>query len=293
MEANFGVNSFIWSENFGLKDLYLFEKTKKMGFDTFDISISNPDGFPILKAREAAKNAGISLIVTNVLGKDANPISPDKSVRIKSIEVLKKLIDITEKLDSKILTGVNYASLGYITGKPRTTDEWSWSVEALRNVAEYALQNSRIIIAFEPINRFETFFLNIAADAVKYCQDIGTSNVAVHLDTFHMIREETSFTEAVKVCGKKYLKHIHLGENNRGIPGTGLVPWTELFTALNDIGYSEAMSIESFDPSFTEINKICAIWRTYAESGEALATEGLKNLKSILMRMTNYNNIKP
>jgi D-psicose/D-tagatose/L-ribulose 3-epimerase len=177
--------------------------------------------------------------------------------------------------------------LGYITGKPRTIDEWSWSVETLRNVAEYALQNSQIIIAFEPINRFETFFLNIAADAVKYCQDIGTSNVAVHLDTFHMIREETSFAEAVKVCGKKYLKHIHLGENNRGIPGTGLVPWTELFTALNDIGYSEAMSIESFDPGFTEINKICAIWRTYAESGEALATEGLKNLKSILTKMTN------
>ena len=293
MEANFGVNSFIWSENFGLKDLYLFEKAKKMGFDTFDVSISNPDGFPIQRAREAAKNAGISLVVTNVLGKDANPISPDKSVRMKSIEVLKKLVDITEKLDSKILTGVNYASLGYITGKPRTTDEWSWSVDVLRNVAEYALQNSRIIIAFEPINRFETFFLNIAADAVKYCQDIGTSNVAVHLDTFHMIREETSFTEAVKLCGKKYLKHIHLGENNRGIPGTGLVPWTELFTALNDIGYSEAMSIESFDPSFTGINKICAIWRTYAESGEVLATEGLKNLKSILMRMTNYNNIKP
>ena len=287
MNQNFGVNSFIWSENFGLKDLNLFEKAKKMGFDTFDVSISNPDGFPVNETRKAAKNADINLVVTNVLGMDANPIRPDKKVRTKAVEVLKKLVDITQGLDSKILTGVNYASLGYITGKPRTADEWNWSVETLRTVSEYALANSEVIIAFEPLNRFETFFLNIAADTIKYCEDIGTSNVAVHLDTFHMIREEASFSEAVKLCGNKYLKHVHMCENFRGIPGTGLVPWKELFIALNDIGYTGAMSIESFDPGFTEINKICAIWRTYAESGEELAREGLKNLKAILAEVEN------
>ena len=75
MNQNFGVNSFIWSENFVLKDLNLFEKAKKMGFDTFDVSISNPDGFPVNETRKAAKNADINLVVTNVLGMDANPIN--------------------------------------------------------------------------------------------------------------------------------------------------------------------------------------------------------------------------
>lgn len=281
MKLNFGVNSFIWSENFGIKDLPLFEKAKKMGFDTFDVSISNPEGFPIRETRDAAHNAGIKLVVTNVLGLDANPVSPEIKVRKKATEVLRKLVDITLGLDSKVLTGVNYAALGYITGKHRTDDEWNWSVTTLREVAEYAQKQGEVTIAFEPLNRFETYFLNIAADTVKYCQDIGTDNVGVHLDTFHMIREETSFAEAIRTCGTKYLKHIHMCENNRGIPGTGLVPWEELFITLQDMGYTEAMSIESFDPGFTEINKICAIWRTYASSGEELAIKGLANLKQI------------
>ena len=116
---------------------------------------------------------------------------------------------------------------------------------------------------------------------MKYCRDVGTGNIKVHLDSFHMIREETSFSEAVVTCGKEYLGYVHVCENNRGIPGTGLVPWKEFLTALNSVGYRGPLVIESFDPSFEEVNRLCAIWRKFAESGEALAIEGLKNLRAI------------
>ena len=96
-----------------------------------------------------------------------------------------------------------------------------------------------------------------------------------------MIREELSFKEAVYTCGKKYLGYIHVCENNRGIPGTGLVPWKEFFTALKEIGYDGYLVIESFDPSFEELNGMCAIWRKFADSGEELAKEGLANLREI------------
>ena len=96
-----------------------------------------------------------------------------------------------------------------------------------------------------------------------------------------MIREETSFTEAVEVCGKDYLGYIHACENNRGIPGTGLVPWKEFFTALKKVGYEGPLTIEAFDPSFKELNKITATWRYYTNTGEELATQGLRNLKKI------------
>jgi D-psicose/D-tagatose/L-ribulose 3-epimerase len=151
----------------------------------------------------------------------------------------------------------------------------------MREVAQYAQTKSDMIIAVEALNRFETHFLNIAEDAVKYCQDVGTGNVKVHLDSFHMIREETSFTGAVNACGREYLGYVHVCESNRGIPGTGLVPWKEFFAALKHIGYSGWLVIESFDPSFEELNRLCAIWRKFAETGEILAIEGLKNLKAI------------
>ncbi|MHB1254446.1 MAG: sugar phosphate isomerase/epimerase family protein, partial [Candidatus Humimicrobiaceae bacterium] len=188
-------------------------------------------------------------------------------------------------LDAKILGGVNYAGWGCLSGKPRTTDEWNWSVEAMKAAAGYAKENGDLVIAVEPVNRFETHFLNIAEDAVKYCKDVNgngdVGNVKVHLDAFHMIREELSFTKAVETCGKDFLGYVHVCENNRGIPGTGLVPWKEFFTAIKKSGYGGPLVIESFDPSFEELNRMCAIWRKFANSGEELAVKGLANLRKI------------
>ena len=96
-----------------------------------------------------------------------------------------------------------------------------------------------------------------------------------------MIREEKSFAGAVKTCGKEYLGYIHVNENDRGIPGTGLVPFKEFFEAVAEIGYEGPLTIESFDPSFTELAGNCAIWRSFADTGEDLAREGLTNLKRI------------
>lgn len=93
--------------------------------------------------------------------------------------------------------------------------------------------------------------------------------------------EENSFAEAFRTCGKEYLGYLHVNENNRGIPGTGHVPWVEVFSALKEIGYDGPLVIESFDPNFEELIKNCAIWRKLASSGEELAVTGLANLKTI------------
>ncbi len=279
----FGVSTFIWSEDFSEKDIDLMDKAKSLGFEVVDIfiNISKVDNFPIKLLKKRINDLDIIPTTISVLTEDTNLISPDVGIRKNGVEQLKKIIDINLEIGSKIIAGVIYAGWGYHSGKPRTEDEWKWSVESMREVCSYAESVSDMVIAVEPVNRFETHFLNIAEDAVKYCKDVGTDNIKVHLDTFHMIREELNFTKAVETCGKKYLGYVHVCENNRGIPGTGLVPWAEFFTALNKIGYTGPLVIESFDPRFEELNRLCAIWRKFAETGEALAVEGLKNLKDI------------
>jgi D-psicose/D-tagatose/L-ribulose 3-epimerase len=277
-----GVDTFIWTENFSVNDLWIIPKAKELGFATLDIAIAHPETFPTAAVKAKLDEVGIEVVTTTTLNKDTNLISPDPNIRAAGVKSLKTLVDVNLELDSKIIGGVNYAGWGCLSGKPRTEQEWEWSIEAMREVAEYARSKSHdLIIALEPVNRFETHFLNIASDAVRYCKQVGTGNVKVHLDSFHMIREETSFTEAVNTCGNEYLGYVHLCENNRGIPGTGLVPWKEFFTALKGIGYTGPLVIESFDPGFEELNRLCAIWRRFAESGEALAVQGLRNLNAI------------
>lgn len=277
----FGVASLIWTEDFTIKDLPLIDKAKSLGFSVLDINVAHPEKFPTEAVRDRVKEAGVEVVTTIGLPKESNLIDTNLAVRRNGIDTLKKLVDINIEIGSKILGGVIYASWGYITGRARTEDEWNWSVESMREVARYAENKGNITLAVEPVNRFETHFLNIAEDAVRYCKEVGIGNLKVHLDSFHMIREELGFTEAVETCGKKYLGYVHVCENNRGIPGTGLVPWRKFFTALKKIGYSGPLVIESFDPGFEELNRLCAIWRKFAETGEELAIEGLRNLKEI------------
>ncbi len=277
----FGVDSLIWTEEFTEKDLPLIEKAKALGFAVMDINISHPERFPVKAVKEKIEEVGIEVVTSIGMPAESNLISPKAAVRRHGIDTLKLLVDINNEIGSKILAGVIYAAWGYLSGKGRTEEEWNWSVEGMREVTRYAKSKSGLILAVEPVGRFESHFLNIAGDAVKYCKAVGTGNIKVHLDSFHMIREEMSFREAVETCGKEYLGYVHVCENNRGIPGTGLVPWKEFFTALKKVGYNGPLVIESFDPGFEELNRLCAIWRKFADTGEELAVKGLQNLKKI------------
>ena len=285
MYFKFGVDSFIWTEMFAEKDLWIIQKAKDMGFEVIDFAIADPFNFPVEKVKAALDRVGIECVCTTTLNEQTNPLSPDPKIRAGAVLAVKKCVDICNELGAPILGGVNYAAWGYLTKSPRTAEEWEWGVACMRESAEYAKSTGNVTICVECVNRFETFFLNIAEDAVTFCQEVGTGNIKVHLDCFHMIREEKSFSGAVKTCGKEYLGYIHVNENDRGIPGTGLVPFEEFFMAVAEVGYDGPLVIESFDPSFKELAGNCAIWRTFAPTGEALAREGLANLKAIAARL--------
>ncbi|MDQ0204862.1 sugar phosphate isomerase/epimerase family protein [Pectinatus haikarae] len=282
----FGVDTFIWTEVFTEKDLWIIKKAENLGFKAIDFAIAHPETFPTEKVIIELKKTRLEPVTSTTLNADNSIISMDSQIRKKGIDSLKKLIDINRAIGSKILGGVNYAGWGCLTGRPRTEIEWTHSVNAMQEAAEYALKvHPELKICVEPVNRFETHFINIAEDGVKYCQDVGTGNMAVHLDCFHMIREEESYTKAVEICGVKYLGYVHVCESNRGIPGTGMVPFKEFFTALKNIGYKGPCVIESFDPGFEELNGQCAIWRKFADTGEELAVKGLANLEAIAVRI--------
>jgi len=200
----------------------------------------------------------------------------------------RRLIDLANDAGAEVFGGAIYCGWGYLSGKMRSEDEWKWGVDSYREIAQYAAKNSPLILGIEPLNRFESHFINIAADAVRFIHDVGMPNVKVHLDTFHMIREEANIAQAIRDTGK-YVGYFHACENQRGIPGTGLIPWTDVFRTLKEIGYDGCMTIESFDPNMERVAKLCCIWRKLADTPEQLATEGLKFLKSVRDEVARSN----
>jgi D-psicose/D-tagatose/L-ribulose 3-epimerase len=276
----FGIHSLLFNETFLEKDLPLLDKCKKMGFDAVEIIPFDPDNFPAAKARRAAADLGLALNLGYGMPAEYNVISPDPQVRQRGIAFTRKLIDLANEAGAAVFGGAIYCGWGYLSGRMRTADEWQWGVEACRQAAEYAQANSKLIIGIEPLNRFESHFINVAADAVSFIEAVGMPNVKVHLDTFHMIREEDDIALAVRQTGR-HLGYVHACENQRGIPGRGLVPWVPFFQALKEVGYDSCVTIESFDPDMERIAKLICIWRKLADSPEQLASEGLRFLKGI------------
>ncbi|MCW5976908.1 MAG: sugar phosphate isomerase/epimerase [Bryobacteraceae bacterium] len=276
----FGIHSLLFTETFLEKDLPLLDKCKAMGFDAVEIIPFDPDNFPARKVKTAAGDLGLTINTGYGMPAEYNIISPEPAVRRRGIDFSKKLIDLSNEAGARVFGGMIYCGWGYLTGRMRTAEEWQWGVEGYREIASYAEGCSDLVLGIEPVNRFESHFINIAADAVRFIEDVGSENVKVHLDTFHMIREEDDIPSAVRGAGA-HIGYVHACENQRGIPGRGQVPWAAFFQALKDAGYDGCVTIESFDPNMEKIAKLCCIWRKLADSPEQLATEGLRYLRGV------------
>lgn len=279
----FGINSLLFTDTFLEKDLPLLEHCRSLGFDTIEVSPVDPARFPARKVREKARDLDMTVNANFALPESANPLSPDPAIRGKSVELSKQVIDLCNETGVVVYCGANYCAWRYFTGKRRTEDEWKWGVETYRAIGEYARENSDLILAIETLNRFESYYLNTAADASRFVDEVGLSNVKVHLDTFHMLKEEDDIGAAIRNCGPR-LAYFHACGSQRGIPGRDLVPWQPTFEALRDIGYDFCITIESFHPN-QSIAPLVSIWRDFADSPEQLALEGLKFVKEMYGRV--------
>jgi D-psicose/D-tagatose/L-ribulose 3-epimerase len=135
-------------------------------------------------------------------------------------------------------------------------------------------------LAIEPLNRFETDLINTVEQGVELCRAVGSANVGLLIDTFHMHIEEKSLSAAIESAAP-YIFHVQVSENDRGTPGKGQVRWDEFFASLSKINYGGQIVIESFLPTVKEIARAVSAWRPVAPSMDALAIDGLKFIKSM------------
>lgn len=274
-----GFNTWLWACNFEERHLPCIDKVAEMGAEAIDFYVGDPFRFPAKEAAERVRDRGMEVVVTTAMPKHCNAISPDPKERDEALEYMKRLLEVAAELGAGVVGGVNYVGSGYHTGKPRTDQEVEWDVEYLRKAGAYAAQYG-IDIALEAVKRFETHFLNTAAQALELIELAGESNIKVHLDTFHMNIEEADLPGAIELCGDK-LAYMHLVDSNRGTPGMGHIPWLDIFKALKKIGYEGAGCIETFNPqTLEETIPLTYLTRRFADTPEELAVQGLRHLKA-------------
>ncbi|GHT86909.1 xylose isomerase [Bacteroidia bacterium] len=115
-------------------------------------------------------------------------------------------------------------------------------LEMYREVAA-PLANTEGYMLLEGINRYESPYLNRLKDCKDIVDKTGIKRAGVLADFFHMAIEEADFTESIRHAGSS-IKHVHLGDNNRLLPGYGMIDWKKCFTALQEIGYQGFLNLE-------------------------------------------------
>ena len=276
----FAVNALIWTTEFDRRSFSLLSRLRECGFDGFEVPVFHPAKVPAKEIRQALSANNLECTVCAILPAGMNPISDNPDIRRQTRQHLVDSIKVTADLGSTLMGGPVYAPVGHLPGRRRSSDEWKWAVECFQSLGE-SLDENGITLALEPLNRFETYFLNTAADAVKLCSEIAHSRIGVLLDTFHTNIEEKDVAAAFHNTGSK-LKHIHACESDRGIPGTGHVDFAGIAATLKKIGYDAWITIESFGYSHKELAAAAAIWRDLAPTPEAVAFDGLPFLKSVM-----------
>ncbi|MDE0310726.1 MAG: sugar phosphate isomerase/epimerase [Caldilineaceae bacterium] len=216
----------------------------RYGYKSIEIS-GEPDVFDTKELRTILAENGIACWgAVSLMFEGRDLIHADESVRATSINYLNDCITMVKELDGYEMTVVP-SQVGKVSPMDTPEQEWVWAVESLKEVYDHS-QKEGIRIALEPLNRFETNFLNRADQAVLLSQEVG-ADCGVCLDTFHLNIEEADMLEAIR-NSKERLVDFHVADNNRMACGMGALDWPLIVNTLKEIGYDGALTVEFVAP---------------------------------------------
>ena len=277
-----GINTFLFTSPFTNESTKLFKQFKQWGFDTIEIPIEDPSHIdPAHVKRELDKYGLVCGSVCACLGPDRDLRGTPKQQKT-SLDYLKAVIDQMVVLDCPAVVGPVYSSVGRADAVPAAEykKQWQAVVKNLKTLAAYAQKRGKVI-CMEPLNRFETDFINTCDQALKLVKAVGSPALKLHLDTFHMNIEEKCQGDAIRKAGK-LLGHFHACGSDRGTPGNDHINWDCIAKALKAIGYKGDVVIESFTTDVKVIAKAAAIWRRMEPTRNEIAVKGLKFLRQTL-----------
>jgi D-psicose/D-tagatose/L-ribulose 3-epimerase len=280
----FGINSFLFVSPFTTESAKLFPKFKKWGFDTVELPIESPEHIDAAKVRKAADKAGIaigSVCACMGPGRDFRGSEADQQT---AMAYCKALIDHMVVLGCPSLIGPVYSVVGLIGphDDAEKKAQFALVVKNLKELAQYA-EAKGVQICVEPLNRFETDFLNTCEQGLKLVKAVKSPAVRLHLDTFHMNIEEKDQAAAILAAGA-HLGHFHACGSDRGTPGNDHIDWKPIVAALKKIKYSGDVVIESFTTDVKVIARAAAIWRKMEPTRDEIATKGLANLRKFFRK---------
>ena len=203
----------------------------KYGYESIEIS-GEPEQYkpdevrPLLEKYNLRCWGSVTLMFA-----DRSLVAGDEAKRAASVQYTKDCIDLVAALDGTEMTIVP-GTVGKVSPDGKPEQEWDWAVASLKEIYEHS-QPLGVRLAIEPLNRFETYFINRGAQAMALAEAVG-DECGVCLDAFHINIEEDDLFQTIVDCGPR-LADFHVADNNRMPAGMGHYDWKRVVDTLKEV----------------------------------------------------------
>jgi D-psicose/D-tagatose/L-ribulose 3-epimerase len=272
-----GMNLLLWTTHVTEEHYPQLEKIKSTGFDGVEIPIFGGDDAHYQKLRKKLDELQLKTSTVAVATPEASAISPDPAIRKAASERLKTIVRQSAILGADILCGPFHQALGVFSGTGPTEEEFKRAADVHREAANEA-QRQGVCLAIEFLNRFECYFLNTSAAAAAYVRRVAHPNFKAMFDTFHANIEEENLPKAFSENAAE-IAHIHVANNDRGVPGRGHIDFPAVFRAIKTSGYNGWLTIEAFGRALPELVEPTRVWRDFFKQPDDVVTEGYQFIR--------------
>jgi D-psicose/D-tagatose/L-ribulose 3-epimerase len=274
-----GMNLLLWADHVTAEHDGLLDQINGLGFDAVEVPIFNTsDRAAYERLGKRLGSLGLKATAVTVMGAETNPISPDPAIRKAAVDYLDKVLACGQAFGCEILCGPIHSAIGVFSGNGPTDDEFKAGVDTLRKAAEKA-EARGIRLAVEYLNRFEIYFLTTAAQTSRFVREVNHPSLRMMYDSFHAHIEEKNQAKAIASCAAETI-HVHVSENDRGVPGTGQVDWDGFWSGLKSTGYDGYLTIEAFGRALPALAAATRVWRDLFPDAMGLCRDGLSFIKS-------------
>ncbi|MBX9457889.1 MAG: sugar phosphate isomerase/epimerase [Rhizobium sp.] len=273
-----GMCMFLWTTAVTEEHEGLLADIRQTGFDGVEIPIfgGKPDDYRRLGA--LLDRIGLERTAVTAMGDPSmNLISPDAATRQRGIDYMKWAIDCAEALGADRLSGPLHSTLGQFSGSGPSATEIQHAISTQRAIGDHAGRHG-VTIGLEALNRFECYLVNTMAGLAALVDAVDHPNIKAMYDTFHCNIEEADPIAAFTRYRDRIV-HVHISENDRGVPGRGNIPWAETFRAIRQSGYDDWLTIEAFGRSLKDLAAATKVWRDFSDTPEEVYRDGFNHIR--------------
>jgi len=271
----FGVNAYVLTDRWRDDCLPALDVARRLGLDCFEIPLGDDVHFSCSTTRRRAEDLGLDLIVGP--GGDwpmsCDLSSDDPGERAAGLAWHKQQVDVGVELGAVAYCGALYGHPGVVRRRRPPAGEFARVAEGLHALAIYGADRG-VTIVLEPMSHFRTHVVNTPRQVMQLVQQADHDNLRVLLDTYHMVTEVRDYGTAIHETATR-LWGLHACENDRGVPGGGLIPWDAVFTALSSIGFDGYVLMESYNSSLGDFAFQRGMFHDVCPDGETFIRQGL------------------